>query len=78
MGMFDEISFRCPACKSAIIVQSKAGECELMLISCSEVPIVIADDIRGTSVYCESCGTHSKVFMPVKIETVELGLHPAD
>lgn len=78
MGLYDEVQFCCPNCKETILIQSKAGECSLGTFFCTKVPLAIADDINGNLVYCESCGTRSKVFMPVKIETIQLGLYPAD
>ncbi len=74
MGMYDEVQFRCPRCKETILIQSKAGECSLGTFLCKEVPLAIADDIQDDLVYCESCGARSRVFMPVKIETIQLEL----
>lgn len=57
MGMFDRVWFRCPkaGCERQIEVQSKAGECCLAVFDESEVPLVIAADIGGETVWCPGC-----------------------
>ena len=74
MGMYDTVCFTCPACDSPLEVQSKAGSCTLSMIDSMEVPLGIADNIVGEHVQCDSCNKTFRVFMPVRIATVQLSL----
>lgn len=74
MGMYDEVVFRCPDCGDTLIVQSKAGECNLRSYNNRKVPADIAKSIRGEEVFCDEC---SRSFCVVKIpkeKTVHLEL----
>lgn len=55
MGMFDTVVFTCPRCDAQLEAQSKAGKCSLRTINSYEVPIAIAGDLKGESVWCEEC-----------------------
>jgi transcription elongation factor Elf1 len=55
MGMFDRVFFTCPNCNARIEEQSKAGTCALLEFNEKEVPIAIAGDIKGNTVYCHNC-----------------------
>jgi len=61
MGMFDTITFLCPQCKESLEVQSKAGDCLLNDFNFKEVPILIAEDIKGEKVYCGNCDLSFKI-----------------
>ena len=51
--MFDTVWFDCPKCgQRTVDAQSKAGECVLADIDGSAVPLAIAADIEGQTVYC--------------------------
>ena len=55
MGMFDSVYVECPHCGEKVEFQSKAGDCYLATIDQEEVPIEIANDIVGDTIYCERC-----------------------
>jgi hypothetical protein len=54
MGMFDYVALKCPGCREEIVLQSKAGPCDLRVIYESDVPGAVADDIKGRHV-CPHC-----------------------
>lgn len=55
MGMFDEVSVRCPRCGLSTIVQSKAGPCTLETYDASNAPDEVALDLNGETVWCNTC-----------------------
>ena len=55
MGCFDSVYADCPKCGEQIELQSKAGHCHLDSFPAYNVPVIIASDVNGDSVFCE-CG----------------------
>lgn len=55
MGMFDSVIFICPDCNGTVEFQSKAGHCTLDDFHNGFAPPVIAADIEGDIVECDSC-----------------------
>lgn len=70
MGMFDTVIVRCPLCNTKMEFQSKAGDCELNEYEVYEVPVVVAQDINGSTDWCPSCGKRIEIRVPFKIDTV--------
>lgn len=61
MGMFDTVTFECPACHAFIHEQSKAGECLLREYSQHKVPVAIAAQLYGDEVVCPDCGKRYEI-----------------
>lgn len=55
MGMFDEVRVTCPGCGADVHFQSKAGACSGSTFDVHSVPLEIAKDLDGESVWCD-CG----------------------
>lgn len=55
MGMFDTITFKCPACGRVNDFQTKSGDCDLSTYSTKSVPVDIAKAIDGRTVFCSHC-----------------------
>ena len=55
MGMFDTVHFRCPSCGDGMEEQSKAGNCRLSNYSAGSVPMSIADNMVGETMWCSTC-----------------------
>lgn len=72
MGMYDEVSLKCPTCGHLCYVQSKVADCTLRTYEQSDVPAIIAEDINEQDVYCEECKNTSSVvtdvFVRVKLQ----------
>lgn len=75
MGMFDIVRFTCPRCSGYLNVQSKVGACVLQEINQDEVPVAIARDIEGKSIWCQHCECDfTVVFLPLRPKNVRMGL----
>ncbi len=64
MGCFDEVTFDCPDCGTRLTVQSKAGKCMMATYDMGEVPMEIAADIDGQSVWCSTCEKSIRIYNP--------------
>ena len=60
MGMYDEISIRCPKCDNYFYEQSKAGDCTLHTYSLNDLPDEIDRNLIKQSIYCPECGAKIK------------------
>ena len=74
MGMYDTVTFTCPRCEAQLENQSKAGDCTLQRFDQDSVPVVIAEDIREDTVYCETCQRSWTVALLEPITTVRMRL----
>ena len=66
MGMFDEISIKCPKCGKYFTEQSRMGECILTHYYLDDLPILVAQDLLESKVYCPYCSARIN-FVPKKI-----------
>lgn len=57
MGLYNEVSYRCPDCGTEIIDQTKSGSCTLSTFYSNSVP---PEELEGLEkeVYCGNC--HAK------------------
>jgi len=55
MSSYDSIRFTCPGCRSALMFQSKSGDCRLKVYSPSEAPPRVGADALEAVLWCESC-----------------------
>jgi len=69
MGMFDSVYVKCPNCDRLVEFQSKAGDCCLQKFNENEVPIAIAENIKGKHETCKYCGYVIKAITPYLTET---------
>jgi hypothetical protein len=77
MGMFDRVMFSCPnrGCTEALEAQSKVGSCTGANFWADKVPMKIAKDIIGRSLYCGLCNQSFKIRVAPQDEpTLELRL----
>lgn len=74
MGLFDSVFFTCPRCEHSLEVQSKMGECVLASIDPDRVPVAIAQDILGETVWCGNCDQTWSVCAVNDIATVKMRL----
>jgi len=75
MGMYDEVSIRCPNCKQYFIFQSKCGPKRLESFSLDNAPLFVIADINedgeNGKLWCEHCDSQIKVKVrfTVKVES---------
>ena len=72
MGMFDSVFATCPNCGSEVEFQSKAGACDLKRYHSSSVPLVIANDLNGSSEKCLDCGESVSLSSPIIVARIKL------
>lgn len=70
---YDEITFKCPWCKTEMNTQSKSGDCNLQRYSYKKVPFRVAMDCnRRTPFECSNCGRKWKfITKPVELRVIE-------
>jgi transposase-like protein len=56
MGCYDDIELKCPECGEARWVQSKGGDCCMMVYTLDDCPLdVLSDANRHAPYECEKC-----------------------
>ena len=74
--MFDIIRFRCTECGNHVDVQSKGGDCRLVVYDANAVPLDVAGDADRHAPHKCDCGakfvlnpepTHTVRLYPIKI-----------
>jgi len=77
MGMYDEVTFKCPVCGRFTTDQSKAGPCGLEKYSIKNAPLTIladlAEDSKEGRLYCQHCHTKLEVQILFKVQVREYG-----
>lgn len=65
MGMFDEVSIKCPECQKYILFQSKAGPCTLTCYSLKNAPLAVLASLnekgKNDRLYCEYCNAQLEI-----------------
>ncbi len=75
MGMFDEVTARCPRCETVVEFQSKAGPCILKTYNAEDgVPPEIAVDVMHDREECRGCGETLKLIPTIPIRTIPMRL----
>ncbi len=69
MGVYIEVAFRCPGCKSPIDIQTYG---EHLQYSASDLPLHVARQIKDEIVYCENCSEEWQVAFKVPKVQCEL------
>lgn len=68
MGLYDEITVRCPHCDTIVTLQSKAGECRMRSFCIEDVPVMIMGDLVNKDHWCEYCEKKFKIVVKTKLE----------
>lgn len=75
MGMYDTVTLCCPNCSKPIVIQSKAGKCDLIEYK-NKVPASIAyslvENVR--EVTCQHCGLDLRVNSDVNLKRIPIYL----
>ena len=77
MGMFDEVTLKCPYCGHHNVEQSKAGPCNLNNYTIETAPNEVCEDLSERTLYCSDCG-HQYHVVPkvITFSLYQVSLHP--
>lgn len=67
MSLFDTVRFSCPKCSDFLEVRTDVGDCVFTEIPSANVPIAMAESLKGRSVYCRHCDCEFSVKMPTTV-----------